>query len=49
MRFNKALEPFRVELRRVADYVMRAYQAIEEMDEMAMHGLGLLFRGPWDN
>lgn len=49
MRFNKALEPFRVELLRVADCVVKVYRAIEEMDAMAMHGLGLLFRGPWDN
>ena len=47
MKFAKVLEPFHVELRRITDYVLKAYRAIEEMDEMAMHGLGLLLRGPW--
>ncbi|HET9399334.1 MAG TPA: hypothetical protein VFO34_00140 [Candidatus Acidoferrales bacterium] len=40
------MDAFAVEFRRVRNIAVEAYEFLEHLDRMAMHGLAMLLKGP---
>lgn len=46
MQIRDVVDAFAVEFRRAKNFAVEAYEFLEHLDRMALHGLAMLLRGP---